>query len=283
MFHQPVDIETALRLRGERPDATVVNGCTDVSVARNHGMLHPREVIDLSRIASLKTIEHDGDNLLIGAGATFAQLGKCHLKALREAALSVAGPAIRNQGTIGGNLVTASPAGDGCVALLAMGGDVELASAARGSRWVDVRAFFLGYRKTELAGDELVTRVRVPYNPVTRWYKIGKRGAVNISLVCAAVARRTDGSFGLAYGCVGPIPLFAPKAERVLARGPLTDALIAEAADVVESEVAPIDDHRGSADYRRAMCRTLTTRLLADIAKNGDQGDADAFSAGAAA
>ena len=120
-------------------------------------------------------------------------------------------------------------------------------------------------------------------NPLTRWYKIGKRGAVNISLVCAAVARHPDGAFGLAYGCVGPIPLFAPRAEAALARGPLTDECIAQAADVVETEVAPIDDHRGSAAYRRAMCRTLTVRLLADIAQNDSQGDADAFSAGAAA
>ena len=164
-----------------------------------------------------------------------------------------------------------------------MGGAVELSSAARGPRWVDVRQFFLGYRKTALAGDELVTRVRVPYNPATRWYKIGKRGAVNISLVCCAVARRVEGSYGIAFGCVGPTPLFAPRAEALLGRGPLTPHALDEASAMAETEVAPIDDHRGSAAYRRTMCRTLCRRLLADLAASDGKGDADAASAGAAA
>jgi len=164
-----------------------------------------------------------------------------------------------------------------------MGGDVELTSAARGPRWVDIRSFFRGYRQTELAADELVTRVRVPYNPATRWYKIGKRGAVNISLVCCAVARRPDQTYGLAFGCVGPTPLFAPQAEALLGRAPLTPERIDAAAAQAETEVAPIDDHRGSAAYRRAMCRTLAHRLLTDLAASDGKGDADAASAGAAA
>jgi CO/xanthine dehydrogenase FAD-binding subunit len=283
MFHQPHNLADALRLRDELPDAVVVNGSTDISVAMNHGTLHPRAFIDLSQVAEIRKMERDGADLLIGAGVTCTQLGRCHLRTLREAALSVGGPAIRNQATLGGNLITASPAGDGCVALLALGGAVELTHATRGSRWVDLRAFFLGYRQTALAPDELVTRVRVPYNPRSRWYKIGKRGAVNISLVCAATAHRPDGSFGLAFGCVGPIPLFAPQAEAVLADGPLDDARIAEAARIVATEVQPIDDHRGSADYRRAMCATLTRRLLTDLMHADSQGDADAHRCGTAA
>lgn len=283
MFHQPRDLAAALKLRAQHPQAQVVNGSTDVSVAINHGLLHPQAFINLARIAELRTMERAGDDFVIGAGVTFAQLGRCHLRALREAALSVAGPAIRNLGTLGGNLITASPAGDGCVALLALGGAVELTSAARGPRWVDIRAFFLGYRRTALAADELVTRIRVPYNPATRWYKIGKRGAVNISLVCCAAARRPDGTFGLAFGCVGPTPLFTPQAEALLAAGPLTPERIETAADQAESEVAPIDDHRGSAAYRRAMCRTLARRLLTDLAAGDGKGDADVHGTGAAA
>jgi CO/xanthine dehydrogenase FAD-binding subunit len=283
MFHQPLDIDDALGLRAQYPDATVINGATDISVAMNHDTFHPRAFIDLSRIATLRALNHDGEMFVMGAGVTFAQLGRNHLRALREASLSVAGPAIRNMGTIGGNLVTASPAGDGCVALLAMGGTVELTNHERGPRWVDIREFFVGYRRTALAADELVTRVRVPYNPATRWYKIGKRGAVNISIVCCAAARRPDGTYGIAFGCVGPTPLFAPKAEAVLGAGPLTPELIAAAADTAATEVAPIDDHRGSAAYRTAMCRTLSQRLLADLAANDGKGDADAFSTGAAA
>ncbi len=276
MFHQPVQLDDALRLRREcGAAAVVINGATDVSVAMNHGAVHPREYLDLSRVAALRQVERDGDFLVLGAGVTFAQLGRLHLRALREAALSVAGPAIRNMGTIGGNLVTASPAGDGCVALLAMHADVELTSVERGPRWVGVRDFFLGYRRTALAEDELVTRVRAPHNPVTRWYKIGKRGAVNISLVCCALARLADGRHGLAFGCVGPVPLCAPRAEKLLDSGPLTEDLIEQVAAEVAKEVTPIDDFRGSADYRRAMCSVLAGRLLRDLAAANGKGDAD--------
>lgn len=277
MFHQPRTLAAALELRGQLgDDATVVSGCTDVGVAMNHGFLRPRAFLDISGVDQLRAIERDNGSLLLGAGATFAQLGRLHILCLKEAALSVAGPAIRNMGTIGGNLVTASPAGDGSVALLSLNADVELTSTARGSRWIAVRDFFIGYRKTALAADELVTRVRVPHNPLTRWYKIGKRGAVNISLVCCSVAVNPDGKFGLAFGCVGPIPMFAPKSEALLNGGPLTRELIDEVTNTVTSEVAPIDDHRGSAAYRRAMCGTLTRRLLTDIATSDRKGDADA-------
>ena len=254
----------------------MVNGATDVAVAMNHGVLQPREYLDLSRVADLRQVEHVDDYLVLGAGVTFNQIGRLHVRTLREAAISVAGPAVRNMGTIGGNLVTASPAGDGCVALLALHADVELTSAERGPRWIGVREFFLGYRKTALAGDELVTRVRIPYNPVSRWYKIGKRGAVNISLVCCALARLQDGRYGLAFGCCGPVPLFAPQSENLLNESPLTDDLIERVAAKVAEEVVPIDDFRGSADYRRSMCQVLTRRLLRDLAAAPDQGDADA-------
>lgn len=276
MFHQPPTLAAALELRGQLgDDATVVNGCTDVCVAMNHGSLRPRAFVDLSRVDELRSINRENGSLLLGAGVTFAQMGRMHIRCLKEAALSVAGPAIRNMGTIGGNLVTASPAGDGSVALLSMKADVELSSKARGSRWITVRDFFIDYRKTALAADELVTRVRIPHNPLTRWYKIGKRGAVNISLVCCSVAIDPDGKFGLAYGCVGPIPKFAPKAESLLNGGPLTGELIDEVTNTVTTEVAPIDDFRGSGAYRRAMCAALTRRLLNDIAASDRKGDAD--------
>jgi len=277
MFYQPQTLAAALDIRGQLGDeATVVNGCTDICVAMNHGALRPRAFLDLSRVDELRSIDRENGALLMGAGVTFTQMGRMHIRCLKEAALSVAGPAIRNMGTIGGNLVTASPAGDGSVALLSMNADVELTSKARGSRWIAVRDFFVDYRKTALAADELITRVRAAHNPLTRWYKIGKRGAVNISLVCCSVAVNPDGKFGLAYGCVGPIPMFAPKSEALLNGGPLTAELIDEVTNTVTSEVAPIDDHRGSAAYRRAMCAALTRRLLNNIAAGDRKGDADA-------
>lgn len=281
MYHQPTTLAEALELRAKLGEtATVINGGTDVVVAMNHGGHRPQAFLDLSRVSELQQVRREGDTLLLGAGVTFAQLGRLHLRALREASLSVAGPALRNMGTIGGNLVTASPAGDGCVALLAMNAVIELTSTSRGVRRLPVREFFISYRKTELASDELVTCVRAPYNPQSRWYKIGKRGAVNISLVCCAISRNPGGRFGVAFGCVGPVPMFAPKTEAVLASEKLTDEIIERAADTAFEEVAPIDDFRASAAYRRAMCKVLTRRLLRALAcsdaKGGARGDADA-------
>ena len=277
MFHQPRTLAEALQLRGELgTDAVVINGGTDVVVAINRGDLRPRRFLDLSRVDELRMVEQNNGSVLIGAGVTFARLGQLHIRVLREAALSVGGPAIRHRGTIGGNLVTASPAGDGCVALLSLAAEVELTSAARGGRWIPLTEFFISYRKIALADDELVTRVRVPRKPLSRWYKIGKRSAVNISVVCCAVARHPDGRYGIGLGSVAPTPISARRAEILLGDQALTDELIDEAAAAAAADASPIDDHRASAAYRRAMCETLTRRLLNDLAAGDQKGDADA-------
>ncbi|HNO78934.1 MAG TPA: FAD binding domain-containing protein [Phycisphaerae bacterium] len=277
MFHQPMTFEQALELRSELgADATVINGGTDVVVAMNHGAIKPTCFLDLSRIKAIRKIDRENGHLILGAGATFAQLGKLHVRALREASLSVGGPAIRNMGTIGGNIATASPAGDGCVALLALGADVQLASKDRGQRWMPLVDYFIDYRKTALADDELIQAVRIPNNPRSRWYKIGKRGAVNISLVCCAVSQNEDKKTKLAFGCVGPIPKITPKASALLNGETLSPGLIDDVANLVAQEVSPIDDQRGSAVYRRAMCSTLTRRLLTQLMEDAPKGDADA-------
>ncbi|MFH0982903.1 MAG: FAD binding domain-containing protein [Planctomycetota bacterium] len=267
MFYQPRTLQEALELRGRlRDDAVVVNGGTDVLVGMNHGTLRPRSFLDLSHLRDFNLIERDNGWLGLGAGTTFAQLGRLEIKCLREAALSVGGPQIRNAGTIGGNLVTASPAGDGIVALLALEAQVEVASAARGPRWLDLNEeWFLAYRKTALQDDELVTHLRLRADFETAWYKIGKRGAVNISLVCCAVGRSPEGRYDLAFGSVAFRPIRAPKAEQLLEGHTLTDEVIAQAAEGVMQEVSPIDDHRAGAAYRRAMCGVLTRRLLREL------------------
>jgi CO/xanthine dehydrogenase FAD-binding subunit len=107
-----------------------------------------------------------------------------------------------------------------------------------------------------------VTQVRIPADWTTAWYKIGKRGSVNISLVCCAIGRSPQGRYCVALGCVGPYPLRTPKTEQLLSQSPLSPALIDEAARLVQTEVSPIDDHRSSATYRRAMCGVLLKRLL---------------------
>jgi CO/xanthine dehydrogenase FAD-binding subunit len=276
MFYQPADMTEALRLRAELgPEVVTVCGGTDVVVAMNHGAVRPEAILDLSRVAGRDSVERADGMYVLGGGVTFAQMAKLPVRALAEAARSVGGPQIRNIGTIAGNLGTASPAGDGSVALLALDAEVELSHAERGSRWVRLDEFFLDYKRTALRPDELITRVRFPADFQSVWYKIGKRGAVNISIVCCAIGRSPARECRIALGSVGPYPMRAREAEAVLngdaasiahrAVPHPSDERIETAAEAAELEAAPIDDQRSSARYREAMCRVLVRRLLREL------------------
>lgn len=266
MFHRPSSFDEALAIKADLGGrVTPVAGGTDLLVGLNRGQTLGDQVLDLSGVTDCERIERQGDWLLLSAGVRFAQLAGLEVKCLADAARSVGGPQIRNRGTIAGNLASASPAGDGSVALLALDADVELSHATRGSRWIKLSEYFLSYRQTALGDDELISRVRIPAADTlqaTAWYKIGKRGAVNISLVCAAAARWPDGRVCMAFGSVAPIPMRAADTERLIGTGPLTDELIDRAAQSATAEVRPIDDWRASAEYRRAMCGVLARRLL---------------------
>ncbi len=273
MYHQPETFEEALALRARYGDGiTPLAGGTDLLVALNRGQWRPGRILDLTRVREYDGVARRNGDYVLGGGATYTRLAKLPVAALAEASLRIGGAQIRNRGTIAGNLGTASPAGDGCVALLAVDAEVELAHAQRGRRTVPVRDFFLDYRRTALQADELISAVRIPANWNTAWYKIGKRGSVNISLVCIAVGRSPEGRYCIGLGCVGPYPLRAPKTEALLSGNRLTNELIEDAAALVMTEVAPIDDHRGSAKYRRAMCGTLLRRLLTESFLNADTG-----------
>ena len=176
--------------------------------------------------------------------------------------MSVGGPAIRNRGTIAGNMGTASPAGDGCVALLALDAEVELRHATRGPRTIPIGDYFTGFRKTALLGDELITAIRFRNDWAGAWGKIGKRGATNISVVCCAATMSPTGQMRIAFGSVAPTVVRVRRAEAIVEAGGLTDPAIEAAAAAAMAGVSPIDDHRASAAYRRAMCGVLVRRLL---------------------
>ena len=275
MIHRPATFDEALAVKARLGNqVTPIAGGTDLIVGLNRGQPCPTEMLDLSAVADFDRIEEQDGMLLLSGGATFACLAKLDIECLAQAARSVGGPQIRNRGTISGNLATASPAGDGSVALLALDADVELCHAERGARWIKLTDYFLSYRKTALAADELISRIRIParqWLQATAWYKIGKRGAVNISVVCCAVVRFNDGRIRIAFGSVAPIPMRAVETERLLADQPLADELIDRAAACAEREVQPIDDWRASADYRRAMCGVLARRLLRQIQTHGER------------
>jgi CO/xanthine dehydrogenase FAD-binding subunit len=275
VFFQPHSLDEALEMKAHHgADAAFVAGGTDVVVMMNHGRLPARVLIDLSHISGtgVISVSPEGARCTAGGGATFAALARVPVRCLAQAALSVGGPQIRNRATIAGNLASASPAGDGSTALLALDADVTLRSL-RGARTLPLREFFLGYRATDLAPDEIIESVAFPTDWRTAWYKLGKRGAMNISLVCCAVGLAPDGRACVAFGSVAPFPMRAPRTEGLLARAiaawpavtPLPETALREILEAAEGEVRPVDDFRGSADYRRAMSATLLRKCLRDL------------------
>jgi CO/xanthine dehydrogenase FAD-binding subunit len=154
---------------------------------------------------------------------------------------------------------------------------VTLRHATRGARVVPIDEYFTGFRRTALMADELITGVRFGGDWATSWYKIGKRGATNISTVCCAVALSPARVVRIAFGSVAPTVIRAEKAEAIVSAGDLSDEAIEAAAASAMDEVSPIDDHRASAAYRRAMCGVLTRRLLRQLrigeGPSGREGD----------
>lgn len=246
-------------------DLTPIGGGTDIIVALNRGATSFKHYLDLTHVDGYSHIGRDGGSWVLSAGATFAQLGALPVGALAEASSTIGGPAIRNRGTIAGNLATASPAGDGSVALLAVDAEVEVQHASRGARRIPLDDYFTDSRQTALSADELITAVRFPGDWQTVWYKIGKRGSMNISLICCAMGFSPTGDVRISFGCAGPRVIRARAAETVIAQDGFSDGAIEAAAQVAMEDVNPIDDHRASAAYKRAMCGVLTRRLLKEL------------------
>jgi CO/xanthine dehydrogenase FAD-binding subunit len=266
MYYQPVTLDEALQIKAELGGAGhFVAGGTDLVVGMRKGKARPEHVVDLGRVEELTTLSEVDGRLRIGAGVTHARLEDSSFVALAAATATVGGPQIRNLGTVGGQIGTASPAGDVSVALLALRAECELVSKSRGRRRLPIDEMFVSYAKTALEPDELLEAVYVPLGGRSAFHKIGKRNAVAISVVVAAVSVGSGGEVGIGLGCVGPTPLRCPPAESYLAEHGLTEAAIAQAGELVEAYVEPIDDHRGSADYRRSMAGRLTQRLLRQV------------------
>jgi CO/xanthine dehydrogenase FAD-binding subunit len=235
----------------------------------------PNRVLNIWRLEELRGIALDGDALVIGALTTYTELRRSALvgellPALQAAASTIGATQIQNRGTVGGNLVHASPAGDTLPIWLATDAQIELGSAA-GERSVAADVFFTGYRATARQEDELVLRVRVPLLPRRhlRFRKVGTRRAQAISKVVLAVSWHTgDGGAWLgtrvALGSVAATPIRALATERALeGRHPVRETADAAVA-ALEAEIHPIDDVRSSAEYRKLVAGRVLRRLLRD-------------------
>lgn len=253
----PRSLDEALRLKAERPEARPIAGGTDLLVELNFDRARPETLINLNEVAELRGFTRENGTLRLGSGLTYAEAMRSplaeQLPALAEAARTVGSPQIRTRGTIGGNLGTASPAGDALPPLLVEGAQVELGSV-RGVRTMALTDFLVGPKRNALEPDELVLAVRLdPSGQPQTFMKVGPRNAMVIA-VCslALVADRERGELRAAYGSSGPVTglVTAPLAERD------------DFADLVAAAASPIDDVRGTAAYRRHALRVLTRRAL---------------------
>jgi carbon-monoxide dehydrogenase medium subunit len=275
----PTTLDEALRLLDELgPAGRPVAGGTDLLLELARRARGPIKVlVDLTRIPGLDAITDERAQLRLGPLVTHNDVVASSLVVeralpLAQACLEVGSPALRNQATVAGNLVTASPANDTISALWALGAVVELRSTA-GERRVPVRELYTGLRTTVLRPGELIVGIVVPAPPAGRqglFVKLGQRRAQAISVVHLAVVldRAEDGTVveaGLALGSVAPTVVSAPAAEARLVGTTLDDDTIAEAAALASAGVTPIDDVRGSAGYRSEEMEVMVRRALRSL------------------
>lgn len=267
----PTSLDDALRALADTPDATVLAGGTDLMVEFNSGHRRADSVVVVNRVAELRTWHHDGARLRIGAGVTYAEIERepiaTWVPALAQAARTVGSPQIRHAATIGGNVGTCSPAGDGLPVLAALDALVELTSMA-GVREVPFGEFMVGPKRTVRQPGELITAVTVPVADGYQGYsKVGVRNAMVIATASVALAVQ-HGRVAIALGSVGPTILRCPEAEALAtanadqAAGRLSADVIAECSELVRAASRPIDDHRSSAAYRRHAVGVLAGRQL---------------------
>jgi CO/xanthine dehydrogenase FAD-binding subunit len=277
-FLQPRSLTEALAVKAERPEAIPIAGGTDVMVELNFDRGRPEAVLDLTRVPELAAWDRDDGRLRVGSGVTYtraiAELAGA-LPGLAIAARTVGSPQIRNRGTIGGNLGSASPAGDCHPPLLAMGAEVEVAWAA-GRRRIPLAEFFTGPKKSALGPSELILAVWVPAATGPQQFaKIGTRNAMVIAVCSFALVLDPDRRrVGTGIGSAGPTPLPATEAERFLqgmledeglwaSRAPIGEAAGARFGELVAAAARPIDDVRGTAAYRVHALGVLARRTLA--------------------
>lgn len=272
----------ALAWRAAHPQARWLAGGTDVLVQlrQGPGSAALPSLIDITRVPELHGIWVDAGWLHLGAASSFAQIAAsslvaAHASALQQATLTVGGPAIRNMGTLGGNLCSASPAADTLPPLVVLQAQVELTSLA-GTRCLPVADFVTGPRQTCLGAEELLTRISLPLAPnagVQRFAKIGLRQSLAIAVVSLAglLVRDAQGhitSARFAWGSVGPVVQQIPELEALFLGQitPMSSSMLREALQLVQQNVHPISDLRASADYRRAMAAQLLADFLATTA-----------------
>jgi CO/xanthine dehydrogenase FAD-binding subunit len=277
-FLQPRSWADALAVRAERPDAVPIAGGTDVMVDLNFDRRRPGALLDLGRVPELREWSTEDGWVRLGAGVSYARIIDdlaTRLPGLAMASRTVGSPQIRMRGTVGGNLGSASPAGDAHPPLLAAGAVVEAESAARGARRIPAAEFYTGVKRNALEPDELIAAVLVPAaSGPQQFCKVGTRNAMVIAVSAFACALHPDRrAVGTGIGSAAPTPRRAAEAEEFLAgeldaaglwnsRGELPEPLARAFGERVAAAASPIDDVRGSAAYRRHSLAVMARRAV---------------------
>jgi CO/xanthine dehydrogenase FAD-binding subunit len=269
----PAGVAQALEWMAEKPgEWKPFAGGTDLMVLLEQGKLAHGKYLSLWALQELRGIEVSNDFVSIGALTTYSQLQRHDLlrkefPLICRAAAETGGIANQNRGTLGGNIANASPAADSPPALLVYDADLELIST-RGARWIPYRGFHTGYKKMNLAGDEIIRSIRLPRTKAkwAQFYrKVGTRKAQAISKVCLAAAVEIDDrkirDVRIALGSVAPTVLRCEKTEALL-RGRTVADEISEARRQLRAEISPLDDFRSTADYRTRVAQNLLEEFL---------------------
>jgi len=268
-YNAPTQLDALLAARAAKPQAQLVAGCTDVGLWINKLHMDFAQVLDVTRVAELKTIDVQDDHTVIGAAVSlndaFAAL-EADRPQLHAFFSRFAGLPVRNAGTLGGNIANGSPIGDSMPLLIALRASVGLMSV-RGQRTLPLEGFYTGYRKNTMAPDEVLAFVRVPLPQPDEWlqvYKVSKRFEDDISAVCLAInvrvqdGRVTQASIGV--GGVSAMPVRAAQTEAVLMGQAWTQDTVNQAKACLRSEFQPISDMRASAAYRTEVLGNLLQR-----------------------
>lgn len=273
----PASLNDALTLLSNEPDTwKPFAGGTDLMVQLESGRLQHRNYINIWSLSELRGIQVDDTSVTLGALTTYTDVQsnvvlQKEFPMLCQAASETGGLAIQNRGTLGGNIVNASPAADSPPALLAYDAEIELASL-NGNRWIPYQGFHSGYKKMQIRPDELLTRIRIPRtkdNLLHYYRKVGTRKAQAISKVCIAAVGGLQNHqvkhVRLVFGSVAPIVIRCTATENFLLDKSLDDATLKGASDSLRKEIAPIDDIRSTAAYRLRVATNLLSDFLLSL------------------
>lgn len=269
-FFAPTTLAEAIAFKASRPDVVIVSGATELGVLRNKRGYEAPALLSLTRIADLNTFANADGRVSIGANVTWSRIERDLLPLIPTFGPIVrrfGSPQIRNVATLAGNIVNGSPIADSLPLLMVLDAELEIAGP-KGTRRRPLNGFYTGYKRKDLANDEMLTRVIVPL-PTSgerlRLYKVSRRTDLDIATVgCAIRIREIDGVIrqaAVAFSGVGPTVLRMPKAEAALIGQPLDEATFRRAGRAAKAEVSPLTDVRGTKDYRGQLVENLLAKF----------------------